>query len=84
MESHLGNGSSPNVRWKKLSDTSCELCSYSPCTIPYILSDFRFSLVSGCYTFRHDLVVNVMVDAIKSVINQKESSNAVPSKGHLC
>ena len=69
------------VRWRESSDPSCDLCSHSPCTIPHILSDCRFSLESGRYTFRHDSVVNVMVDAIKNFINKKKTSPPAPSKG---
>ena len=62
------------VRWKESADPSCDLCSHSPCTIPHILSGCQFSLNSGRYTFRHDSVVKVMVDAIINVINKKKSS----------
>ena len=68
------------VRWKESADPSCDLCSHSPCTIPHILSGCQFSLNSGRYTFRHDSVVKVMVDAIINVINKKKSSPPTPSK----
>ena len=68
------------VRWKESSDPSCELCSYSPCTIPHILSACPFSLKSGRYTFRHDSVVKALVKVLNEEILKKKSEKVKVSK----
>jgi len=66
------------VRWKESSDSSCQLCSHTPGTIPHILSNCSFSLANGRYTFRHDSVVKVQVEAILYQIGMKKTQKPPP------
>ena len=68
------------IRWKESSDPSCELCSYSPCKIPHILSGCPFSLKSGRYTFRHDSVVEALVKVLNEEILKKKTEKVKVSK----
>ena len=67
------------ARWKIAVDTSCSLCKAPICTISHILSGCSFSLNNGRYTFRHDTVLEAILESLESQIKIKKSSKS-PSR----
>ena len=62
-------GSPSNLhRWKIQDTNTCSLCSKVG-TVSHILSGCNFSLVGGRYTRRHDSVLLVLYEGLKSHVN---------------
>ena len=66
------------ARWKIAFDTSCTLCKAPICTTAHILSGCSFALNNGRYTFRHDTVLEAVLEALESQIKSKKSSKTPP------
>ena len=68
-------------RWNIQTESVCNLCSHSPCTVPHVLSGCKFALNQGRYEFRHDRVLRELVVSIKEFVkNMKDQENG-PSIG---
>lgn len=62
------------VRWQKLTEQACALCSSDSCTLPHILTGCPFSLNNGRNTFRHDSVLKVFLEDLQFVISLKKKA----------
>ena len=62
-------------RWNITTERSCFLCKKSICTTPHVLGACKIALKQGRYTYRHDLVLQVLVTELKSVLTSLESSD---------
>ena len=56
-----------NLHRSKIStESSCHLCKKNICTTAHVLGACKVSLKQGRYTYRHDAVLRIIVDEIKS------------------
>ena len=60
-----------NLRhWRICSEASCFLCDKEVCTTSHVLGACKTSLSQGRFTFRHDSVLNNVVDVINIFLNE--------------
>ena len=65
-------------RWHITTEANCFLCGKDVCTTAHILGACNISLKQGRFTFRHDNVLNVMVEAIANNIQAIKKAKPVP------
>ncbi|XP_043247111.1 uncharacterized protein LOC122394344 [Amphibalanus amphitrite] len=63
--------------WKKSTLGSCSLCGYHHCTLFHIISNCRYSLMTGRYNWRHDMVLRRLIEIIRPVLEKTDA----PKKG---
>ena len=63
------------MKWKATSLGSCPLCDYNHCTLFHILSNCRFSLMTGRYNWRHDMVLRRIVEHLGPTVVSKASKS---------
>ena len=55
-------------RWNFTTETSCFLCKKNICTTAHILGACKIALKQGRYTYRHDLVLQIVISELKSFL----------------
>ena len=68
------------ARWSYSEDSSCPLCSNTPCTARHILAGCKVALDQGRYTYRHDKVLAVIREVISLSVARANKGLTVPSK----
>ena len=62
------------AKWKLTQDDKCPLCGGVE-TLNHVLSACRVSLSSGRYTWRHNLVLKKLVEAMEEAINNANNKS---------
>ena len=57
-------------RWRICAEASCFLCGKEVCTSSHVLGACQISLSQGRFTFRHNSVLNSLVDALNIFIKE--------------
>ena len=61
-------------RWHVAPETMCFLCSKHVCTLAHILGACRVASQLGRFPFHHDVVLRVLVSAVKSFLTPNQVS----------
>ena len=62
-------------RWH-INPEACLLCKKQVCTTGHVLGACTVALWQGCFTFRHDSVLSVLVVALEPFLSSKKCINA--------
>ena len=67
-------------RWRITTEAMFTLCSKDVCTTAHILGACKVALQQGRYTFRHDTVLNQVIEARKTFISNIKEAVPISAK----